>query len=69
MTSIAPIPDRPFEVFVAGNDHRIWNNNMNKKPFEIGTTITQLQMTSNGKALLAGVGEANKPGSVFIFKV
>ena len=32
-------------------------------------TISQLSTTYNGKALFAGVGENNKPGSVIIFKV
>lgn len=26
-------------------------------------------MTHNGKALLAGVGEENRPGSIYVFKV
>lgn len=42
---------------------------MQKQPFEINTQLSQLQVTHNGKALLAGVGEDGKPGSIYVFKV
>lgn len=68
-SSVVNIPEKTHEVFVCGNDRKVWNSNMQKSPFEIKTQLSQLQMTHNGKALLAGVGEEGRPGSIFVFRV
>jgi hypothetical protein len=57
------------ETFIAGSDSNIWNNNMSKEPFPTSAIISQLQISNNGKALIAGVGHENRPGSIIIFKV
>jgi len=69
LTTVACIPDKQYEVLCAGNDRKIWNNNMAKQPFDVQSIISQLSITHNGKACFAGVGEANKPGAIVIFKI
>jgi WD40 repeat protein len=69
MTTVVCIPNKQYEVFCAGSDKKIWNNNMSKQPFEVDSIISQLQVTHNGKALFAGVGEQDKPGAIQIFKI
>ena len=69
MTSVCNIPGRGLECFAVGSDKKIWNSNLQKSPFEVTDTISQICTTHNGKALFAGVGEPNKPGSVLIYKV
>jgi len=69
MTSVCNIPGRDCEAFCVGSDKKIWNSELQKDPFEVTETISQVCTTHNGKALFAGVGEENKPGSVMIYKV
>ena len=69
MTSVCNIPGRDLECFAVGSDKKIWNSNLQKSPFDVTDTISQICTTHNGKALFAGVGEQGKPGSVLIYKV
>lgn len=69
MTSVVNIPGKDCQAFACGNDKKIWNSDLQKDPYEVNETISQLCTTHNGKALFAGVGDPNKPGSVMIYKV
>jgi|LauGreDrversion4_2_1035121.scaffolds.fasta_scaffold4454501_1 hypothetical protein len=33
--TVVNIPGRKHEIFCAGNDSKIWNNNLAKDPFEV----------------------------------
>lgn len=69
MTSVVNIPGREHEAYCVGNDGNVWNIKQHNDPHPAQTTFSQLAMTHNAKALFAGVGEANKPGSIVIYKV
>lgn len=69
MTSVCSIPGRPLEAYCCGSDRNIWNIQDPQIPYEAGAIMSQLSMTHNAKALFAGVGEANKPGSLHIYKI
>jgi hypothetical protein len=40
LTSAVNIPGKPFEVFVVGNDKKIWNSKDPKNGFDAGSTIS-----------------------------
>lgn len=69
MTSVVNIPGRPLEAYCCGNDRNIWNIVDPQTPYEAGAVMSQLAMTHNAKALFAGVGEKDKPGSLHIYKI
>ena len=68
-TSVVNLPGRPFESFVVGNDKKIWHSKDSKNGFDAGINISQLALTNNQKALIAGTGEEGKPGSIHIYQV
>lgn len=47
LTSVVNIPGRPFEIFVVGNDRRIWHSKDNKSVFDAGLAISQICLTNN----------------------
>ena len=64
MTSHLNIPGKPYEVYVVGNDKKIWNNKDSKSGHDAGAIISQICMTASQKFIFAGVGEENRPGSI-----
>jgi hypothetical protein len=56
-------------MYAVGNDRKIWHSKDNKNGFDAGVQISQIVLTSNQKALIAGVGEEGKPGAIHIFQV
>ena len=69
MTSVCNIPGKPFEVFAVGNDKRIWQSKLPKDNFDAGVSLSQIALTNNQKALIAGVGDEGKPGAVHIYQL
>ena len=63
------LPGRPFESYVVGNDKKIWHSKDPKNGFDAGVVLSQVVLTNNQKALIAGTGDENKPGSVHIYQV
>lgn len=68
-TSVVNIPGKPFEMYAVGNDRKIWHSKDNKNGFDAGVQLSQIVLTSNQKALIAGVGEEGKPGAIHIYQV
>jgi hypothetical protein len=68
-TSVINIPQRPFESYVVGNDRKIWHSKDPKNGFDAGTVLSQVVLTSNQKALIAGSGEEGKPGAIHIYQI
>jgi hypothetical protein len=56
-------------MYAVGNDRKIWHSKDNKNGFDAGVQLSQIVLTSNQKALIAGVGEEGKPGAIHIFQV
>jgi hypothetical protein len=69
MTSVVNIPGRPYEVFVVGNDKKIWHSKDSKAGYDAGVIVSQICLTNNQKALFAGVGDENRPGAVHIYSL
>ena len=69
MTSVVNIPGRYCEAYCCGSDGKIWNIKDPHNPYDSGAIMSQLSITHNAKALFAGVGEKNKPGSIHIYKL
>ena len=65
LTSVVNIGGRICEGFAAGSDRKIWHTKDMKNPaVDAGAVISQICLTSNQKALFAGVGEEGKPGAI-----
>jgi hypothetical protein len=50
MTSVVNVPGKPFEVFVVGNDRKIWHNKDtkdNKNGYDAGVVISQICLTNS----------------------
>ena len=67
MTSVVNIPGKPGEIFVVGNDRKIWHSRDAKNAFDAGTVISQICLSQNQRTLFAGCGEENKPGAIKLF--
>ena len=69
LSSLVNIPGKHYETFVVGNDKKIYNTKDIKNFHDAGITLSQICLTNNQKALFAGAGEENRPGSIHIFKL
>ena len=69
MTSLVNIPGKQYEVYVVGNDKRIWHSKDNKNGFDAGVNLSQICLTASQKFMFAGVGEEGKPGAIHIYKL
>lgn len=69
LTSVVNISGKPFEMFAVGNDKKIWHSKEPKNGFETGISLSQISLTTNQKALIGGVGEDGKPGSIHIYQL
>ena len=69
LKSVVNIPGQPFEMYTVGNDKKIWYSKEPKNGFDASVALSQIALTNNKKALIGGVGEEGKPGSVHIFQL
>ena len=69
MTSVVNIPGKSFEVFVVGNDKKIWHSKDNKNGYEASSIISQICLTASQKFMFAAVSEEGKTGSIQIYKL
>lgn len=68
-TSAVTIPGKFCEVYVVGNDKKIWHSKDSANGHDTGSILSQIVMTANQKFLFGGVGEQNKPGAIQIYKL
>lgn len=72
-TSVVNVPGRPYEVVAVGSDKAFTSNAPIKKgqkelyPEELPLVLSQIQITPNGRTILAGVGEPDRPGAIQVW--
>ncbi len=83
LTSVVNVPGAPYEMFTVGSDRKISSNVKVKldkiqaggepnageldMTAKVPLMLSQLCITRSGKNLIAGVGEATRPGSIQVF--
>jgi WD40 repeat protein len=67
---VVNVPNKPYEVVAVGTDSQVTSNvtSATDKSRNLNAYLSEVCMMKSGRAVIAGVGEPNRPGELQVWK-